>query len=78
MRRTVVSVSVSLRNPDAAIIAAALAARGIALTHGGGQILAWAAAYLTAPPPTPAACAPNEDDLFGMSQGDLDARLDDF
>lgn len=46
MRRTVVSVSVSPRNPDAAAVAEALAERGIPLTHCGGQLLAWAAAYL--------------------------------
>lgn len=72
-RRTVVSVSVSPRNRDAAVVAEALAELGIPLTHGGGQILAWAAAHLTAPPPMPV--EPPEDDVFGV---DFDARLDDF
>lgn len=73
-RRTVVSVSVSPRNRDAAIVAEALAELGIPLTHGGGQILAWAAAHLTAPPPMPPVLS-EEDDVFGV---DLDACLDDF
>lgn len=72
-RRTVVSVSVSPRNKDAAIVAEALAELGIPLTHGGGQILAWAAAHLSAPPVVPV--LPEEDDVFGV---DLDACLDDF
>lgn len=38
-RRTVISVSISERNPDAVIVQQALAERGIDVAHGGGQIL---------------------------------------
>jgi hypothetical protein len=72
-RRTVISLSVSPRNPDAATVAEALKERGIAITHGGGQILAWAAAYLSgraADPP------PIVDQ--GPSEEELDQLLDDF
>lgn len=77
-KRTVISVSVSPRNEHAVIVAEALAARGISLTCGGGQILAWAAAYLTEPPPTPKPQEKETQELFGMSVDELDARLDDF
>lgn len=71
--RTVISLSVSPRNPDAALVAAALAERGIALTHGGGQILEWAAAYLSG-----ATAAPLVASDPGPSDEELTALLDDF
>lgn len=71
--RTVISVSVSPRNPDAALVAQALAERGIALTRGGSLILEWAAAYLSgrAAEPPPVA------ELI-ISDEELTALLDDF
>ena len=73
-RRVVISVSVSPRNPDAATVTAALAKRGILLTHGGGQILAWAAAYLSGATNAPALDAGDP----GLSDEELSERLDAF
>lgn len=67
-RRTVISDSFSVSNPDAVAVAEALAARGIALGSAGPQLLAWAAAYL-AGATAPIADAPPADAL--------DAAIDD-
>jgi hypothetical protein len=72
-RRTVISVSVSPRNPDAALVAEALAEQGIELTRGGGQILAWAAAFLNG-----ASATPRRIEEPGISDEELDALLNDF
>jgi len=77
-RRTVISVSLSERNADAAVVMQALVERGIDLGHSGGQILRWAAAFLTrpmTPAPAPEGAAM---EAFGMSSSDLNALLDDF
>lgn len=79
VKRTVVSVSMSELNQNAVIVMTALRARDIKLSRCGGQLLAWAAAYLTAPPPAQTTPAPPiEQELFGMSTDELDSLLDDF
>lgn len=77
-RRKIISISVSEQNADAVVVMRALAERNIRLTRCGGQLLAWAAAHLTAPPPIPAPEVPLEEETFGMSTSDLHALLDDF
>lgn len=78
MKRTVVSMSVSEQNPDAEIVRAALEARGIPLTRGGGRILAWAAAFLTAPLLVAVQTTVPDGQDFGLSEDEIDALLDDF
>lgn len=73
--RVVISLSISRRNPDAVTVAEALAAQNIPLTHGGAQILAWAAAYLSGATMAPTAPPPEDP---GISQEELDTLLDDF
>ena len=72
--RTVVSLSISERNPDATLVAERLRDLGIPLGKGGKQIMAWAALYLSGAT-SAAAIEPIEQ---GMSDDELDARLDDF
>lgn len=73
-RRTIISLSLSARNPDALLVAEALAARGVPLGRAGAHILTWAAAYLSGATNAPALPA---DDL-GMDDDELDALLDGF
>jgi hypothetical protein len=77
-RRIVISLSISAINPDAVIVAEKLAEQGVALAHGGGQILAWAAAYLMGAVSIPNLQESEDDTVFGVLVSDIDACLDAF
>jgi hypothetical protein len=70
----VVSLSISTRNPDARLIAQRCADLGIPIGRSGPKILAWAALYLSGAQVEQLAAVEEQ----GMSDEDLDARLEDF
>lgn len=72
-RRTVISLSLSATNPDALLVAQMLADQGVGLGRSGGQILAWAAAYLSGATAVPPATAEPI-----ISEEELDQLLEDF
>lgn len=84
-RRKVVSVSVSVDyNPDARVVVDALKKLEIPIGRAGGQILAWAAAHLTAPVMRAPAYNPitppdvEGEETFGMTAEQMSDLLDDF
>ena len=73
-KRRVISVSFSEKNPDAVVVAQALRDRGITLGHGGGKILAWAAAAIQGK--LVVSEAPSLEESFGMTEQDISASID--
>lgn len=70
--RAIWSVSVSPRNPDARVVAQALA--GVAPRERSALLLRWAAAYLQGKANDEIAIVPE----FGMSEEDISSLLDGF
>ncbi len=71
-RRTILPISLSPANPDAAVVAEAL--KDVPSRGRSAAILSWAAAYLQGRAlETPAICAE-----LGMTEEEFDAALDAF